>query len=48
MKTTEHNSEFDEAVNKVAKLSLFGFWLGVFLGAWVGWCTAVAYYAWDL
>jgi hypothetical protein len=41
-------SDLDEAVNKVARMSLFGFWLGAALGAWVGWWTAVAYYAWDL
>ena len=45
---TKQKSDLDEAVIKVAKLSLFGFWLGVVLGSWVGWCCAMAYYAWDL
>ena len=45
---SDHDTELNEAVSKVTRLSMYGFWLGVALGAWIGWCSALAYHAWDL
>ena len=48
MTRKEDLKDLDDAVRKVTKLSLYGFWLGVALGVWIGWCSALAYHAWDL